>query len=114
MTLPRWPVAPAARPSHAPPAPACARGGSRLIGGAFAVFNSLRVAAYVPTLVAIAASGDSSQHSLWTWGVWLGANLSTALWLHERGDGVRSAVLVAACNAAMCAAAIALIVALRV
>lgn len=86
---------------------------SRLTGGAFALFSSLRVVAYLPTFWAIAASADSSQHSLVTWGIWLGANLSTALWLHERGASVRGAVLVAASNAVMCATAVTLIVALR-
>jgi hypothetical protein len=34
----------------------------------FTLFNSVRVLAYLPTLLAVFNSGDSSQHSLLTWG----------------------------------------------
>ena len=34
------------------------------------------MAAYLPTIWAIHRSADSSQHSLWTWCTWLGANLT--------------------------------------
>ena len=33
----------------------------------FTLFNSVRVLAYLPTLLAVFNSGDSSQHSLLTW-----------------------------------------------
>lgn len=36
----------------------------------FTLFNSVRVLAYLPTLLAIFVSGDSSQHSLLTWITW--------------------------------------------
>ncbi len=49
---------------------------------AFTRFNSLRVVSYPPAMWAIQASGDSSQHSLWTWGTWLGANVTMAAWLY--------------------------------
>ena len=45
---------------------------------AFTLFNSVRTLAYLPTMWAIWASGDSSQHSLWTWCTWLGANATMA------------------------------------
>lgn len=78
---------------------------------AFTLFNSVRVLAYLPTLWAIHHSGDSSQHSLWTWCTWLGANLTMAAWLHEsNGRRVSRAVVVNACNATMCLLTVALIV----
>ncbi len=81
---------------------------------AFTVFNSLRVLAYLPTMWAILASGDSSQHSLWTWGTWLGANMTMAAWLFEQhGQRVGRAVIVNIGNAAMCAITVVLIAAHR-
>jgi hypothetical protein len=85
----------------------CARGRPclRLLEWAFTLFNSVRVLSYLPTLWAIQAHGDSSQHSLWTWGTWLGANLTMALWLYEQnGQRMNRAVLVNASNALMCTA----------
>ncbi len=76
----------------------------------FAAFNSVRVLAYLPTLWAIHVSGDSSQHSLWTWLTWLGANLTMAAWLHEtNGRQFSRAAIVSACNAFMCLLTVALI-----
>ena len=49
-----------------------------LLTWSFALFNSLRVAAYLPTIWVVYQSGDSSQHSLWTSLTWFGANLTTA------------------------------------
>jgi hypothetical protein len=83
----------------------------RMLGWAFALFSSVRVFAYLPTLWAIQHSGDSSQHSLLTWLTWVGANLSMAGWLHERaGRRIDRAVAVNLCNAAMCLVASAMIV----
>lgn len=74
---------------------------------AFATFNVLRVVSYLPTLWAIHASGDSSQHSMWTWFIWCGSNLLTGLWLCEcnggRPDRAAAVLLV---NAALCAASL--------
>ncbi len=83
----------------------------RLLTWSFALFNSLRVAAYLPTIWAVYQSGDSSQHSLWTWLTWFGANLTTAAWLYEK-DGRRPSrvSVVCACNAGMCMAVAMLIV----
>lgn len=76
-----------------------------VLAGAFALFNSLRIVAYLPTLVAIQASGQSDQHSLFTWLTFLGANLTMALWLREQNGGcMNRAVAVNACNALMCGA----------
>ncbi len=76
----------------------------RVLTWAFAVFNSVRMLAYLPTIWAIVQSGDSSQHSLWTWCTWLGANAIMAAWLYEsNGQRLSRAVVINAGNAAMCA-----------
>lgn len=80
----------------------------------FALFNSARVLAYLPTLWAIQVSGDASQHSLWTWLTWSGANATMAAWLYEQnGRHLSRAIVVSLCNASMCLATTALIVAYR-
>ena len=91
------------------------RGGSLpLLGGAFALFNGLRIVAYLPTLAAIQTSGQADQHSLFTWLTFLGANLTMALWLHEQnGRRINRAVAVNAFNALMCGAIAASIAWLR-
>ncbi len=77
---------------------------------AFTLFNALRSLSYLPTLWAIHASGDSSQHSLWTWCTWLGANITMAAWLYEQGgQRLGRAALVNIVNALMCASTVALI-----
>ncbi len=79
------------------------RVGLRLLTWAFTLFNSIRMLAYLPTTWAIYTTGDSSQHSLWTWCTWLGANATMAAWLHEHnGRRFDKAVLVNIGNAAMC------------
>ena len=86
----------------------------RLLTWAFTLFSTARIAAYLPTLWAIWRSGDSSQHSLWTWCIWLGANTTMALWLLElNGRAISRAVLVNICNAVLCAATVVLIVSQR-
>lgn len=85
-----------------------------LLSGAFALFNGLRIVAYLPTLCAIQSSGQADQHSLFTWLTFLGANLTMALWLHEQnGRRLDRAVAVNAFNALMCGAIAASIVWLR-
>ncbi len=80
----------------------------------FTLFNSVRVLAYLPTLWAIAASGDSSQHSLLTWATWVGANATMAAWLYEHnGRRLNRAIAVNLCNTLMCLATSAVIVAYR-
>lgn len=74
-----------------------------LLSGAFALFNGLRIVAYLPTLAAIQTSGRADQHSLFTWLTFLGANLTMALWLHEQnGRRMNRAVAVNVFNALMC------------
>jgi len=69
----------------------------------FTAFNSIRVLGYLPTVFAIIASADSSQHSLWTWLTWLGANGTMAAWLYEHnGRRVSKAVVVNIGNTTMC------------
>lgn len=81
---------------------------------AFTMFNSVRMVAYLPTIWAIHASGDSSQHSLWTWCTWLGANATMAAWLYEQnGRRLGRAVIVNVGNATMCAVTVVLIAAHR-
>jgi hypothetical protein len=96
----------------AAPAPATERRTAylALLTWAFTLFNSVRTLAYLPTMWSIWASGDSSQHSLWTWCTWLGANATMAAWLYEHnGQRINRAVTVNIGNAAMCAATVVLI-----
>ncbi len=84
------------------------------LGWAFAFFNSARMLAYLPTLWAIYRSGDSSQHSLWTWLTWLTANATMALWVYENnGRRCNRVAVVNALNCAMCLAAVLLILRYR-
>jgi hypothetical protein len=100
------------RASHGSPSRATYLRG---LAWAFTLFNSVRVAAYLPTMWAICQSGDSSQHSLWTWCTWVGANATMAAWLYETHDRrIDRVVMVNAGNAAMCAAVVVLILAQRV
>ena len=86
----------------------------RVLTWAFTVFNSVRVVAYLPTILAIYASGDSSQHSLWTWITWAGANTTMAAWLYEQnGRCMNRAIAVNIGNAAMCLGTVVLIAAYR-
>ena len=85
-----------------------------LLTWAFTLFSSLRAVSYLPTMWAIQVNGDSSQHSLWTWCTWLGANATMAAWLYEHnGQRLGRAVLVNIGNALMCPVTVALIVANR-
>jgi hypothetical protein len=77
---------------------------------AFALFSSVRVVAYLPTIWAIHQTGDSSQHSIWTWLTWAGANVTMAAWLYEENSQrPNRAIVVSLCNAAMCGTTTALI-----
>lgn len=80
----------------------------------FTLFNSVRVLAYLPTMWAILTSGDSTQHSLLTWGTWVGANATMAAWLYEQNDRrVNRAIAVNLCNVLMCLTTTVIIVAYR-
>jgi hypothetical protein len=76
----------------------------------FALFNSSRLLSYLPTIWAIHANGNSSQHSLVTWLCWLGANASMAAWLYENNRRrFNKAVSINVGNALMCLATLAII-----
>jgi hypothetical protein len=119
MSLTRHATAPAAVAGGSRPMELAPAGGARsryvaVLTWAFTLFNLLRVVAYLPTLWAIQASGDASQHSMFTWLTWLGANLTMGAWLYEQsGRRVTRAVLVNTCNATMCAAICAVIALVR-
>lgn len=105
---------PTGRPTARGPARAPRERYLALLTWSFTLFNALRVVAYLPTLWVIWQQRDSSQHSVLTWAIWLGANLSMAGWLYEQaGQRVNRAVVVSLVNATMCAAALVLIVAFR-
>ncbi len=81
---------------------------------AFTLFSSLRIVAYLPTIASIWGQADSSQHSLWTWCTWLGANATMAAWLHEHnGRRIDRAVAVSLANATLCATTVLVILAFR-
>ena len=85
-----------------------------LLNWSFALFSSTRLLTYLPTLWAIHASGDSSQHSLLTWLAWVGSNLSMAAWLYEQnGRRCNKAIAVVGGNALMCIATCGVILAYR-
>ena len=77
---------------------------------AFGLFNATRFLTYLPTIMAIRASGESSQHSILTWLAWIGANATMALWLFENnGRRLDKAIVVSIGNALMCSATCAMI-----
>jgi len=89
-------------------------GYTKLLNWTFIVFSSTRLLTYLPTLWAIHASGNSSQHSLLTWGAWVGSNLTMAAWLYEHnGRRCNKAILALCGNTVMCAAGCVLIVVYR-
>jgi hypothetical protein len=86
----------------------------QLLTWAFTLFNSARVVAYLPTILAICASGEAAGHSVLTWITWTGANLTMAGWLFEQnGRVISKPIVVNLCNAAMCLATLATIAAYR-
>lgn len=119
MSLTSHATAPAAVAGGSRPMALAPAGGARsrymaVLTWAFTLFNPLRAIAYLPTLWAIQASDDASQHSLFTWLTWLGANLRMGAWLYDHsGRRVTRAVLVNACNATICAAICAVIAQVR-
>ena len=107
------PEAPAPAPPLPPPSPAPvyapsprSRGRSAyvtVLTWAFVLFTTARLLAYAPTVLAIVQTRDSSQHSLWTWLTWLGANTTMAAWLYEHnGQRLDKAIGVNLSNAAAC------------
>ncbi len=103
--LPTWPAEATSSSSIPAEGSRIRRSYLRLLALAFALFSSVRIFTYLPTIWAIYASGDSSQYSLWTWVTWIGANSTMAAWLYENNDRrFDSAVAVSAANAFMCLA----------
>lgn len=94
-------LAPAAAQSQLRPAQPAKTAG--LFAWAFTTFNCLRIVAYLPTVQAIWITGQSDQHSLFTWLIFLGANSTMARWLYEQ-NGLRGnrAVVINTVNALMC------------
>lgn len=85
-----------------------------LLNWAFALFASTRLLTYLPTLYAIRESGDSSQHSLWTWASWVGSNAVMAAWMFEHNQRrLNKAIAVTLGNMVMCVAVCVLIVCYR-
>lgn len=81
---------------------------------AFTAFSFLRVVSYMPAMLAIWQQGDSSQHSLLTWVIWTGSNLTMCAWLFEQnGRRMNGASWVCLANTAMCASTLALVLAFR-
>jgi hypothetical protein len=81
------------------------------LAGAFTAFNLTRLLAYLPLIWAVHQAQDSSQHALLTWFTWLGANVTTALWLYESGGHrVNRVLMFSLGNAGMNLLAIAVIV----
>ncbi|MFT3817587.1 MAG: hypothetical protein QM750_08175 [Rubrivivax sp.] len=101
-TFGRPPRPPAAKPA-APPL------STLVLAWAFNFFGSVRLLTYLPTIWTIHTSGASNQHSLLTWLMWLGANLTMGLMLLQQaprgsgGSGSRTAAWFSFGNAAMCA-----------
>lgn len=80
------------------------------LGALFTLFSSARLLAYLPTIWAVMSTGDSSQHSLWTWFTFFGGNATMAVWLWENnGRRCNGATVASSGNALMCLAIIAAI-----
>lgn len=78
------------------------------------LFGSLRVFTYIPTIMTLIASADSSQHNLLTWTCWVMANASLTANLYEStGRKATTLVLVNAGNTVMCMTTMAVIYYLR-
>ena len=90
--------------SAAPAAPRWRAWYLRGLTWAFWVLTTARLLAYTPTVLAILQTRDSRQHSLWTWLIWVGANLTMAAWLYEHnGQQMDKAIGVSLANATACA-----------
>lgn len=93
--------------SHATPSATARSRYLAALGTLFGLFSSARVLAYLPTIWAVVASGNSSQHSLLTWFTFLGGNATMAAWLWEHnGRRCNAAIASSGGNALMCLAVI--------
>lgn len=79
----------------------------RLLEMATNLFGSIRVFTYVPTILTIVASANSSQYNLWTWGAWVLANITMSASIYENnGRKFNGLLLVHIGNTVMCIATI--------
>jgi hypothetical protein len=86
----------------------------RVLEWALTVSSSARILSYLPTLWAVHRSGDATQHSLWTWGTWVIANLTMTAWLYESNGCRFDRVVAVNCgNTLMCTLTFILIAAYR-
>lgn len=77
--------------------------GTRFLVWTFTIFNFLRILAYLPTVEAILVTGESDQHSLLTWLIFFGANVTMCCWLYEEaGRRFNQAGMTNCGNALMC------------
>lgn len=99
------------RPGSRLPAPSCYL---QWLGLAFSVFSFLRVLSYMPAMLAIWQQRDSSQHSVLTWLIWTGSNLTMCAWLFEQnGRRMNGASWVCLANTGMCSCTLVLVLAFR-
>ena len=79
-----------------------------LIAIAFGVFNSLRLVSYLPQILAVARDRHGAVTiSFSCWAIWIGANVSTALYAWTHLDDI-SLVAVSVLNTAGCGTVLAL------
>lgn len=82
----------------------------RLLNWSTNLFGSIRVFTYVPTIMTLVASADSSQYNLLTWAAWVMANASMTASIYEsNGRKLTNLVLVNAGNTMMCLVTMAVI-----
>ena len=82
----------------------------RLLNWSTNLFGGIRVLMYVPTIMMLVASSDSSQYNLMTWTAWVMANATLTASIYENsGRKLTNLVLVNAGNTLMCLVTMAVI-----
>ena len=67
------------------------------------LMGGIRALTYIPTILTLMASANSSQHSVWTWASWILANITMIMLLYERnGRKADSVILIQLANTIMC------------